>query len=187
MLQVWRSIWMTYWLPASLPRSMIGILRLLLEFVQYYWEFCRIWVPCSGSAMALRWESVWGPGSYQSIPTTWTSVGTLWCDQTDCGVLWSWVIWGRLNIKIQSYQYRDSHVKDKTVSPTVLSLTWESPYLGKMVFILRWGPGLWRSWTSSHIYFKEVGFSCVQLQSAWQRILSPGIWWGNFSQIHQWS
>ena len=23
---------------------------------------------------------------------------------------------------------------------TVLSLTWESPYLGKMVFILRWGP-----------------------------------------------
>ena len=40
-----------------------------------------------------------------------------------------------------SYQYRDSHVKDKTVSPTVLSLTWESPYLGKSVFILRRGPG----------------------------------------------
>ena len=37
---------------------------------------------------------------------------------------------GRLNIKMPSYQYRDSHVKDKTVSPTVLSLTWESPYLG---------------------------------------------------------
>ena len=49
---------------------------------------------------------------------------------------------GRLNIKMPSYQYRDSHVKDKTVSPTVLSLTWESPYLGKMVFILRRGPGL---------------------------------------------
>ena len=47
---------------------------------------------------------------------------------------------GRLNIKMPSYQYRDSHVKDKTVSPTVLSLTWESPYLGKMVFILRQGP-----------------------------------------------
>ena len=44
---------------------------------------------------------------------------------------------GRLNIEIPSYQYRDSHVKDKTVSLTVLSLTWESPYLGKMVFILR--------------------------------------------------
>ena len=44
---------------------------------------------------------------------------------------------GRLNIKMPSYQYRDSHVKDKTVSPTVLSLTWESPYLGKTVFILR--------------------------------------------------
>ena len=39
-----------------------------------------------------------------------------------------------------SYQYRHSHVKDKTVSPTVLSLTWESPYLGKTVFILRRGP-----------------------------------------------
>ena len=43
---------------------------------------------------------------------------------------------GPLNIKM-SYQYWDSHVKDKTVSPTVLSLTWESPYLGKTVFILR--------------------------------------------------
>ena len=40
-----------------------------------------------------------------------------------------------------SYQYRHSHVKDKTVSPTVLSLTWESSYLGKTVFILRRGPG----------------------------------------------
>ena len=49
---------------------------------------------------------------------------------------------GRLNIKMPSYQYRDSHVKDKTVSPTVLSLTWESPYMGKTVFILRRGPCL---------------------------------------------
>ena len=30
-----------------------------------------------------------------------------------------------------------SAFKDKRVSPTVLSLTWESPYLGKSVFILR--------------------------------------------------
>ena len=49
---------------------------------------------------------------------------------------------GRLNIKMLSYQYRVPHVKDKTVSPTVLSLTWESPYLGKTVFILRRGPGV---------------------------------------------
>ena len=47
---------------------------------------------------------------------------------------------GRLNIKMPSYQYRDSHVKDKTVSPTVLSLSWKPPYLGKTVFILRRGP-----------------------------------------------
>ena len=37
----------------------------------------------------------------------------------------------RLNITIPSYQYRDSHVKDKTVLPTVLSLTWESSYQGR--------------------------------------------------------
>ena len=40
---------------------------------------------------------------------------------------------GRLNIKMSSYQYMDPHV-------TVLSLTWESPYLGKTIFILRRGP-----------------------------------------------
>ena len=34
-----------------------------------------------------------------------------------------------------SYQYRDPHVKNQT-GTTVLSLTWESPYLGKTVFIL---------------------------------------------------
>ena len=51
-----------------------------------------------------------------------------------------WHPGGRLNIKLSSYQYRDSHAKDKTVSPTVLSLTWESPYLEKTVFILRRGP-----------------------------------------------
>ena len=45
---------------------------------------------------------------------------------------------GCLNTNMQSYQYGDSNVKDKTVSPTILSLTWETPYLGNMVFILRW-------------------------------------------------
>ena len=39
------------------------------------------------------------------------------------------------------YQYGDSLVKDKTVLQTVLSLTWESQYVGKTVFILRWCPG----------------------------------------------
>ena len=32
--------------------------------------------------------------------------------------------WGRLYIKMSSYQYWDPHVKDKTVSSTVLSLKW---------------------------------------------------------------
>ena len=62
--------------------------------------------------------------------------------------IWKWGPGGCLNIKMPSYQYRDSHVEDKTVSPTVLSLTWESSYLGKTVFILKWGPGSWN--ISSH-------------------------------------
>ena len=45
---------------------------------------------------------------------------------------------GRPNMKMSSYQYRDPHAKDKTVS--LLSLTWESPYMGKTVFILRQVP-----------------------------------------------
>ena len=44
---------------------------------------------------------------------------------------------GRLNKKDGLTRYGDSHVKDKTVSPTVLSLTWKSPYVDKTVFILR--------------------------------------------------
>ena len=63
------------------------------------------------------------------------------------GNTWAGVPGGRFNIKMPSYQYRDSHVKDKTVSPTVLSLTWESPYMGKMVFILNRAPGDW-CWTA---------------------------------------
>ena len=55
-------------------------------------------------------------------------------------------------IKMPSYQYRDCHVKDKTVSPTVLYLTWGSPYLGKTVFILRRGPD----------YFTTTSFRVVK-------------------------
>ena len=47
---------------------------------------------------------------------------------------------GCLNIKMPSYQYRDPHVKDKTVLRPSYLLTWESPYRGKTVFILRQGP-----------------------------------------------
>ena len=51
---------------------------------------------------------------------------------------------GRLNIKMLSYQYRDSHVKDKTVSPTVLSLTWDIPIPGKDGLYIETGPRLHR-------------------------------------------
>ena len=66
-----------------------------------------------------------------------------------------------------SYQYRDSHVKDKTVSPTVLSLTWQSPYLGQTVFILRRGPGHSVYWASFWKTSKAVQYHttpCGQLQ-----------------------
>ena len=64
---------------------------------------------------------------------------------------------GHLNIKMPSYQYRHSHVKDKTVSPTILSLTWESPYLGKTVFILRQGPDGTRE-HGKHWFMEWFGF-----------------------------
>ena len=43
-------------------------------------------------------------------------------------VLWKVPYWARLNIKTVFPWYGDSHVKDKMVSETVLSLTWGSLY-----------------------------------------------------------
>ena len=70
---------------------------------------------------------------------------------------------GRLNIKMLSYQYRDSHVKDKTVSPTVLSLTWESPYLGKTCLYIETGPWplsyLWHAFTKKNKFIHVLSLS----------------------------
>ena len=52
-----------------------------------------------------------------------------------------WHPGGCLNIKMLSYQYRDPHVRDKTVLRPSYLKTWESPYLGKTIFILRRPPG----------------------------------------------
>ena len=79
-------------------------------------------------------------------------------------------IWRASQYKAVSYQCRDSHVKDKTVSrvATIWSLTWESPYLGKtvfilrraMVFILKWVPG------SSYLAHHEIPwFGRILLQA----------------------
>ena len=62
-----------------------------------------------------RWQAI-----------TWTNIDT----GLPCYIASSW---GSLNIKMLSHQDRDPHVKDKTVS--VLSLTWESPNLGKKKFL----------------------------------------------------
>ena len=78
-------------------------------------------------------------GVYACLPNNWQAVAFSAVNTVHS--IKSNLLGGHLNIKMPSYQYSDSYVKDKTVSPTVLSLTWESPYLGKTVFILRWGPG----------------------------------------------
>ena len=71
-----------------------------------------------------------------------------------------------INIKISSYQYRDSHVKDKTVS----SLAWESPYLGKTVFILRQGPDHGIQWPCSakfSVFHGTLKISMIGFDQAW--------------------
>ena len=74
--------------------------------------------------------------SYRKFTLSWFSVTCF----KHFGLLWPISALDRKQvrgyIKISSYQYRDPHVKDKTVLRP-LSLTWESPYLGKTVFILR--------------------------------------------------
>ena len=111
-----------------------------------------------------------GPNTLLSMTTHW---GSNWCQYgwLHCPLNWGNGIsrmiasttsqespefqstGGRLNKKMQSYQCRDAHVKDKTVSSTVLSLTWESPYLGKTVFILRRGLG--RYWSKRGSWDRE--------------------------------
>ena len=98
---------------------------------------------------------------------------------------------GPLNIKMLSYQYTDPHVKDKTV----LSLPWESPYLGKTVFILRQGPGshfylaLWhpspphtelRKWESlgGNFLIKYLYFYCGQHSAVSIPALGVMAWMG---------
>ena len=57
-----------------------------------------------------------GWGSWCVPPTLYKSI--FFKSQIMSGIR----IWGRLNIKMSSYQYRDPHVKDKTVSrPSYLS------------------------------------------------------------------
>ena len=86
--------------------------------------------------LAIAWCPFKPHVRYSAWGVTWNGARSLCGPPLESG--------GHLNINMSSYQYRDPHVKDKTVSPTVLSLTWESPYQGKTVFILRRGPdGCW--------------------------------------------
>ena len=67
---------------------------------------------------------------------------------------------GCYNMKISPYQSSDPHVKDKTISWPSYLLTWESPYLGKTVFIMRRGPG-------PYMVPEHQQYLC------WRRSLSP--------------
>ena len=72
---------------------------------------------------------------------------------------------------MSSYKYTDPHVKDKTVA-TVLSLTWEYPYLEKTVLILRQESGGWHVMKAC---VRLNGF--VQLQKSMSRSMwSPTIY-----------
>ena len=88
----------------------------------------------------------------------------MWRSVWLCGEFNHWSAGGHLSIKMSSYRYRDPYVKDKTV--TVLSLTRESPYLGKMVFILRWEAQVLNIWcqaitqTSDGIDGEDQWHSC---------------------------
>ena len=62
---------------------------------------------------------------------------------------------------------------DKTVSPTVLSLTWESSHLGKTVFILKRGPGACSQWdiflvTTSTLVFGFSYHDIAKVETAWK-------------------
>ena len=66
---------------------------------------------------------------------------------------------GCLNIKMSSYQYRNYHVKDKTVSPTILSSTWESPY-----------------WERRSLYWNRAHGTSRRYQRAWEYLISTVCW-----------
>ena len=76
--------------------------------------------------------NTYGHGKHCAYPWRWLHPDLNFCQFCFLMSEWFWDIskandspGGCLNIKMPSYQYRDSHVKDKTVSPTVLSLTWD--------------------------------------------------------------
>ena len=56
-------------------------------------------------------------------------------------------LWGRLNIKVSSYQYRDTHVKDNMVI---------SIYLGQMVFLQKRYPWLDASFSILLLYYSHL-------------------------------
>ena len=111
---------------------------------------CGMW---NGTSVKITHMSFKGPCwnfrvLYSSFEITiYFVISPLWC--------WTWNISGKsrfvfspgghLNIKMSSYQYRDSHVKDKTVPPTVsdrLIFNMGIPIPGKDGLYIETGPRL---------------------------------------------
>ena len=95
-----------------------------------------------------QWKRPWGQintemSSYQYKNLCYKGKTVSRWSYLSNGHPYTWKYGARLNTKMPSYQYRDPHVKDKTVSRPSYLLTWESPYLGKTVFILRRDHGLY--------------------------------------------
>ena len=121
-------------LPFGLPKWMLKI-----SINKVYPKHCNVYPKHFNVCLhGLQIEGVHNVNAYISYKWVFDSIVKTTPDtfQKLCAFQYGFTeLGGCFNIKISSYQYRG--IKYKTVSPTVLSLTWESPYLGKTIFILR--------------------------------------------------
>ena len=112
----------------------------------------------------------------------WTSLCKMWCrfeyeTQNTYIFVWKWV-----NNMSQYLAWRGlSQGADKMVT-TVLSLTWESPYLGKTVFILRQGPDALATEVTKSSAFNDISWAYPLITghcTKWINSVKPddAIWW----------
>ena len=104
--------------------------------ISIIYSFWSIWCDCVSSH--LSWV---GRGMGESIKTGIQVSGFYWNVKLKSNIVLKpsmlpWQPRGRLNIKMYSYQYSNSHYKDKTVSrPSYLCIG--IPIHGKTIFVLR--------------------------------------------------
>ena len=104
----------------------------------HYWPFVR-GIPRRPVDSPCRGPVIWSFAVFFVV-----SITICWTNNQEWGV--------HLNIKMLSYQYRDSHYKDKMASRLFYMFIMEIPILGKTFFILRRGPGSWWFEKPRHSY-----------------------------------